>query len=170
MQLTRLVLLGVAGGAIVVWAATAATSPSPQTATAPPRVVPTRTDGAALQSEIARLHDRLRPDATPLQQRDLFRYGGAPSRATVVVPPVAPATLAPAPIVPVPPIYKLIGLAEDQAVDGVVRTAIISGRGEVFVVKVGERVGDRYRVARIGADVVELSEDSGSAPLRLALP
>jgi hypothetical protein len=171
MQLTRLVLLGVAGGAIVVWAAAAATSPSPQTAPTPPRVAQAPADSASLQSEIARLHERLRPDTTPLQQRDLFRYGGAPARTTpMVAAPADQVTLAPAPIVPPAPVYKLIGLAEDQTADAVVRTAIISGRGEVFVVKVGDRVGDRYRVSRIAADVVELVDDSGSAPLRLPLP
>jgi hypothetical protein len=53
---------------------------------------------------------------------------------------------------------KLIGVAEDTASGGLIRTAIISAPGQVFVVKEGERVTSRYLVARVSADVVELED------------
>jgi len=70
---------------------------------------------------------------------------------------------------PVPPVVKLSGIAEDVTAVGVSRTAIISAFGQLFLVKEGDAVTDRYRVAKISADVVELSEVSGGAVLRLAL-
>jgi hypothetical protein len=64
---------------------------------------------------------------------------------------------------------KLSGIAEDVTAEGVSRTAIISGFGQLFLVKEGDSVTDRYRVAKISSDVVELSDLTGGAVLRLAL-
>ncbi len=50
------------------------------------------------------------------------------------------------------PAFALIGVAED----GGVRTAIISGQGQLFMVKDGELVAERYRVTHVGADAVDL--------------
>ena len=58
---------------------------------------------------------------------------------------------------------KLAGIAEDPEADGPVRTAIISGEGQLFMVKEGEAVTPRYRVAKISADVVELVDLSTTA-------
>jgi Tfp pilus assembly protein PilP len=64
----------------------------------------------------------------------------------------------------------LIGIGEDASAEGPVRTAIISAPGQLFVVKVGDRVTPRYRVDRISADVVELTEvGADGSTLRLAL-
>jgi hypothetical protein len=169
MQLTRLVLFGAAGGALVLWAAAAATSSSASPPSAARHAAVSEGRGAQLQSEIARLHDRLRPDAVPVQRRDLFHFE---SRARVVPRAAAPVAIVPidtAPVV-VAPSLKLIGLAEEPGANGMIRTAIISGRGELFMVKEGDRVADRYRVARVSADSVELADDQAAAPLRLHLP
>jgi hypothetical protein len=64
---------------------------------------------------------------------------------------------------------KLEGLAEDHGDQGAVRTAIISGFGDIFLVKEGESVTLRYRVAKISADAVELTDLTDNTPLRLAL-
>jgi hypothetical protein len=63
----------------------------------------------------------------------------------------------------------LIGVAEDTAAGNPVRTAIISGPDQLYVVKEGDKVPPRYGVARISADVVELVDTSDSSALRLAL-
>ena len=50
------------------------------------------------------------------------------------------------------------------------RTAIISGDGQLFMVKEGEKVTPRYRVAKISADVVELLDlDDSRATARAAM-
>jgi hypothetical protein len=170
MQLTRLVLFGAAGGALVVWAAAAATSsPASPSATAR-RPVVGDVRGAQLQSEIARLHERLRPDAAPVQQRDLFHFEARSGLALRAAAPVAIVPIEPAPVAAAAPPLKLIGLAEEPGANGAVRTAIISGQGELFMAKEGDRVADRFHVVRISADGVELSDDQGTVPLRLRLP
>ena len=64
---------------------------------------------------------------------------------------------------------KLSGIAEDATADGVVRTAIISAAGQLFLAKEGENVTPRFRVSKISADVVELSDLIDGSALRLAL-
>src|SRR5947207_2449334 len=157
MNIRRAVMIGVAGGAIAVWIAAAATS---NTRTVPLVVEqkPTSVDrsGAQLAVEVARLHERLRPTDTPIQSRNLFRYAApsgvrsASSTAPVTPSPVVQA-LPPATVSPL----KLEGLAEDKGDQGPVRTAIISGFGEIFLVKEGDSVTLRYRVARISSEAVE---------------
>ncbi len=64
---------------------------------------------------------------------------------------------------------KLSGIAEDATPDGLVRTAILSGSGELFVAKEGDTVAERYRVVKISADVVELADLTEGTTVRLAL-
>jgi hypothetical protein len=73
----------------------------------------------------------------------------------------------PAPIA-LPPL-KLSGIAEDAGPDGPVRQAFINGGGELFMVKEGDTVTPRYRVAKISADVVELTDVIDNSVRRLAL-
>jgi hypothetical protein len=64
---------------------------------------------------------------------------------------------------------RLSGIAEDATPDGVVRTAIISGFGQLFLAKEGDQVTDRYRVVKISSDVVELTDLADRSTFRLAL-
>src|SRR2546425_4907218 len=123
----------------------------------------------ALAAEIARLHERLRPDASPRQPgRNLFAFTarGVRSEALPPKPALSEAVVAP---VAAPPPFKLIGVAEDAGPDGPVRTAIVSAPGQVFLVKQGENLTLRYRVAKISPDVVELTDLGDGSTLRLAL-
>ena len=73
---------------------------------------------------------------------------------------------------PLPPPLILAGLAEDAGPNGPVRTAIISGAGQVFLVKEGEAFslrGITYRVARVSENSVELVEASDGTPRTLSL-
>src|SRR5205085_10139634 len=103
----------------------------------PPSVVvaPTALDtrGAALAMEIERLHDRLRPTATPEHNRNLFQF--AASRAAAAPTIAQPAAVAPPPVAPaVEPPFKLIGIAEDAGT----RTAILSSPAQLLMVKEGD--------------------------------
>jgi len=175
MNLKRTATLSLAGGAVAAWLASAATS-NRRTAALDAIFVPPSVDarGDALAVQIARLHDRLRPDAPQRQpSRNLFEFSAARSRtpSTLAPAPKAVLTEAPAPVPvarPAAPL-KLSGIAEDPAEAGPVRTAIITGLGQVFLVKVGDGVTGRYRVSRITADVVELTDTTDSTTLRLAL-
>src|SRR4051794_24332309 len=95
MNPKRIAWLVAGGGAVAVWLAGAATIAvrPPQTITAPKRAATDRR-GEALAAEITRLHERLRPTATPVQSRDLFRYASRaverPGALPVAAPPPAP--------------------------------------------------------------------------------
>ncbi len=174
MNVNRSLTVMAIAGALLAWFAAAATSTreEPPPILAPrPRVDPL---GSDLAKEIARLHDRLRPDVTPRQPgRNLFAYrAAARGAATPIARPPQPALSeqAPtaAPALPLPPM-DLVGIAEDDNPDGAVRTAIISAGGQLFLVKPGEAVTSRYRVARVAAEGVELLDAIDGSTRRLVL-
>ena len=171
MSLKRIVLLGLGSAAIAVWIASAASS-VPRPSAAPARVASraVETSGAELASEVARLHDRLRPTVAPTQARNLFRYAtrGSLSSAPTSVVPVKAAAPEPVPAA-LPPSFKLVGIAEEGPADAVARTAIISGVGDLFMVTVGDAVTLRYRVSTVGPDAVELLDLADQTTLRLTL-
>lgn len=170
MNLTRTALIGVGGGVLVVWLAAAATNVAQPASRAPARKpTTTETSGAELAAEIARLHERLRPTASPLQTRDLFRFAprGAqrplrPARGEAPVPNPAPVSVPPPPL-------TLIGIAADDNGGETVRTAVISSGGALLFAKEGESVTTRYRVSRISDEVVELRDEDDGRVVRLAL-
>jgi hypothetical protein len=173
MNLKRTATIAVVGGALAAWLAGAATS---NRSIAPPIIVPAapiEARGAELANEIAKLHERLRPTATPRQPgRNLFAYHAAAPRAAAPAVPVAPkpalSEALPA-LTPPQPSLKLAGIGEDAGSDGPMRVAFITGDGQLFMVKEGENVTSRYRVTRISADVVELLDLSDNTIRRLAL-
>jgi hypothetical protein len=173
MNFKRTTTIAVVGAALIAWLAGAATSNH----AIPPAFVVQHTSieqrGAELDTEIERLHQRLAPTAAPLAPaRNLFVFHTAVPRP--VPAPTAPAPrpalteLAAAPASALPPL-KLSGIAEDPGADGPVRIAFISGGGQLFMVKEGEAVTSRYRVAKISADVVELTDSFDNSVRRLAL-
>ena len=170
MHMKRTITLVAIGGAAIAWFAGAATS---NRTVAPLVLAPTpRVDlqGADLAKEIARLRDRLRPDAMPRQPaRNLFAFHSAIRHVAAAAPAAAPQPAIGEPDAPPLPPLKLAGIAEDAGADGPVRTAIISADGQLFLVKPGETVTARYRVARITADVVELTDTIDGSLRRLAL-
>ena len=171
MNPKRTATIVVVGGALLAWLAGAATS-NRAIEPAPVISIPAiDNSGVALEKEIARLHERLRPTATPTQSnRNLFSFRSAPVRA-VPAPsaPTAPALVEAPPLPPPLPPLKLVGVAEDPGADGPVRTAILVGDGQLFTVKEGENVTARYRVSRISTDVVELLDLNDNSLRRLAL-
>jgi hypothetical protein len=128
--------------------------------------------GAELAREIARLQERLRPSASPRQRgRNLFAFRASAGAATSSPFPSAPQPLfaEAAPLPPALPSLKLAGIAEDTEAESPIRTAIISGEGQLYMVKEGEAVTERYRVTKISADVVELVDLLDNSLRRLAL-
>lgn len=172
MNIKRTATILVAGAALAVWLAAAATSGHREPiGTAVPVKPAIDTRGEDLASEIARLHERLRPAAGPQQPgRNLFSYALRPSPAAPP-PPSAPASrpaLTETPAASSTAPFKLSGIAEDLTADGTVRTAVISTSGQLFLVKEGESVTARYRVQKIYSDAVELSDLTEGRVVRLA--
>jgi hypothetical protein len=126
--------------------------------------------GAELAREVAHLTDRLQAVAAPRQPgRNLFSFVASKPRAMAHTEPARAALTEATPARPTPPPLKLSGIAEDARSGSIVRTAIINARGQLFLAKEGEAVTDRYRIARISADVVELNDLADGTILRLAL-
>lgn len=171
MDVKRTVIVVMIGAALIAWLAAAATSGNRDRV--PPVVLKSSaidSRGDALASEVARLHERLRPVETPRQpSRNLFSFASSRPRPAAPVQAPKPALReAPAPR-PAPPALKLSGIAEDTTPEGPVRTAIISGLGQLFFAKEGGNITDRYRVVRISTDVVEITDLADGTTLRLAL-
>jgi hypothetical protein len=173
MNFKRTATIALAGGALIAWLAGAATTMRSPLLVAPAvssAVVDQRAD--VLASEIAKLHERLHPSEPPRRPaRNLFAYRGAVAKP-LSAPALAPhpaVTEAPAVFAPPQPSLKLAGIGEDEGADGPIRIAFISGEGQLFMVKEGEMVTPRYRVARISAEVVELEDLTTNTPRRLAL-
>jgi hypothetical protein len=102
--------------------------------------------------------------------RNIFAFTHPASKAAPAPPPPVAGLLAggdgkTAPLV----LFKLIGVAEDQGPDGVTRTAIISGQGQLYMVKEGETLAWIYRVGRLSGESIELLDTTGGEPLRLSL-
>ena len=149
--------------ALAAWLAAAVTSGVRPVRPAAPAVAPIDLRGAALAAEIERLHDRLRPTATPEHGRNLFQFTPVRPQSAPVA---AAEPAAPAPIAaPVEPPFKLIGIAEDAGV----RTAILTSASQLLMIKDGDIVSAKYRVTAISADAIELSELTDGHVLRLAL-
>lgn len=129
----------------------------------------------AVAAEIPRLHRLPDPVAAPKRSRNPFAFG-----ATAAAPAAKPALagVASTPSSPEasdasrsgsPVVFTLIGIAEDARPGGTIRTAIISGSGELFLVKEGERVTERYRLSIVLPDAAVLSDVNDGATLRLVL-
>jgi hypothetical protein len=169
MHVKRTATLVVVGLPVTAWLYAAVTSaPRRVPATGIERVSPIEARTEALAAEIARLHERLRPDATPRQPgRNLFAFTARTAPMPMPRPALSEAVVQ-APVA-VPPPFKLIGVAEDAGPEGPVRTAIVSAPGQMFLVREGDSIAERFRVVRISADVVELTDAIDGSALRLAL-
>jgi hypothetical protein len=172
MNVRRVAWFGVSALAIATWFAAASTSGvrAPVVPVQPVRATALDRSSAVLQSEVARLHARIGPTASPARSRDLFRFNvRAPQRPAPSSRPAVAAVESATPVVALRPALKLIGIAEDTSESGVVRTAIVSGPGELFLVKAGELISGRYRVDQVSADAVLLTDTTTSDSTTLAL-
>ncbi len=125
--------------------------------------------------DLARLSAE-RPDSAA-GERDLFRFGSAsrPEDGEDEIPIVTVPLPTPPPILPVdgasglasaglPPLnLKYLGSVENRA--GVKVAVLLTDRREVLTGQAGETVANRYRIARIGLESVDL-EDVGSGQSR----
>ena len=171
MNLTRTaaILAGVAALAALVAGAATARYDVPRPVVLRPAAIDRR--GADLARDIARLHERLRPDATPRPEaRNLFSFHAARAVPAPVAAEPRPALAeAPAPAAPPPVPFKLVGIAEDPGANGPIRTAIISAEGQLFLAKEGDAITARFKVTKISADVAEITDTTDGSTHRLAL-
>jgi len=169
MNLKRAATIVTTGGGLAAWLVGATTSshvvaPPPATDRAP-----IERRGAELATEMARFREHMRPSAAPRQPaRNLFKFrqplphAAAPTVARAPVPENVPAPS------PLPPM-RLIGISEDPGADGPIRSAFVNADGQLFIVKEGETFMMRYKVTKISAEVIELTDTEDGTVRRLAL-
>ena len=190
MSIKRTTIIFVGGVALAAWLSAAMNPGRPPAAPAALTPAPIDATGAVLSGEIARLRERLRPDATPRQASRnpfVFRSRSSASRGSSgssrgivggTVAPTATDASADAALGDRGRLrLSLAGVAEDPGPAGgaPVRTAIISGNGQVFLAKEGDTVTDRgvenvdYRLGNISADSAELIDVRDGSIRRLTL-
>jgi hypothetical protein len=149
-------------------------TPEPKASVRTPRAAASAPDPVLV--DVERRTARLRTFATEAPPprapgRNPFRFGESRLRPKASPSPrIAPVDTTPqAAPAPVEPRLELVGMAERREGDGIVRTAILAGFGDVHLVRVGDRVAGRFTVLSIGADAVELQDEVAQSVLRLAL-
>jgi hypothetical protein len=188
MSIKRTTVIVVGGVALAAWLSAAMNPGRAPAAPATVRPAPIDATGAELSGEIARLRERLRPDAMPRQAiRNPFVFRSSPSRAASSSPGKSAETVAAAAAAAKDAAaaaavlaeqgrlrLSLAGIAEDPGPAGgaPVRTAIITGNGQVFLAKEGDTVTDRgveYKLATISSDSAELTDLRDNTIHRLVL-
>jgi hypothetical protein len=105
-----------------------------------------------------------------LPARDLFRFRAAPASLPTVTPDAAlrisDELLVPEPV-EVPASLLLTGMAEDRSGGIVVRTAVVSGPDQAWLVKDGDVIDGWFRVTSIEADTVGIVRADTGATVRL---
>jgi hypothetical protein len=136
----------------------------------------TETERAAveIQQQADRLRSRLVVAPAPSEARRnpfVFRTREVQSARDVSTTPESAAAepaAAAAPL-PEPDPFTLSGVATDENPEGPVRTAVLSGLGDVFLVKAGDIVASRYEIVAVGADAVELKDVTSGRTFRIGL-
>jgi hypothetical protein len=134
--------------------ASSSTPPAPAERTPAVTAVPDR-DGLTV------LEHRAQPSpALSASRRNIFRerdrVAPAPPVATRAAVPVEPAPAES--LIPPAPLVTLLGLAEKTDSGHLVRTAVISTGGELWIVKEGDTVAGRFRVGAVSLDRVDLRD------------
>jgi hypothetical protein len=185
---TRIVLLGLFAVLAAVWGSSASLplarsddGPERRTTDAEGQPAPSLFD---VEEAAKRLRNRQRESPAPdAGGRNPFEFARPRVTAASVIkspsPAPADAITPPPPSEPPPPLFTLSGIV-DKAVENsagqggagekrTIRTAVISGLGQLYFAKVGDPVTARYTVAAIGADAVELRDVATGETVRLAL-
>jgi hypothetical protein len=168
-----LVLSVVAAGAWLVIATGLVLAPPARTpAESVPVASPLDPVIRSVQSQSARLQAYLAsvPDLAP-PARDPFAFSRPASLASGKRPGSsgAPAALPAAAAAVARLALTLAGIAEDGPADAPVRTAVISGLGQVFLVKEGESFGGRFEIVRLGPESALLRDRLDQSTFTLAL-
>jgi hypothetical protein len=175
MNRTRVALLGLLAVLLAVWVSSASLPSAPaETAAARAAREAAAAKPAPLAFDVTAAAERLRVQrreapAPRGQGRNPFEFATvttpAPPRVVAPPPPAAPTEPAPPP----PPPLTLSGIVDKTVGDQQVRTAVISGLGQLFFAKTGDTIATRYEVTAISPDVVELRDIYTKQTTRLAL-
>jgi len=152
------------GGLLATWFAVTPKVTAPgelPAASAPHAVVAERQMTDDLTAQETKLREQLERAELKPSARNPFRFGRTPEAAR---PASAMPALETAPTVVPPsrPALTLTGIAEQKTTDGIRRTAIISGDGQLYLAATGDSVAGTYHVIAIDADAVTLRDETGA--------
>lgn len=178
---SRAAALVAGAGLVAAWLAAAADRQTPPVVSGADRdstaLVRAEQLAQEIESQAARLRTRLASAPQPApSERNPFSFQVSPPRPTRM--PVAAASVddpaaLPIPAAPEPAPLTLSGIAEEASADDKaatpVRTAVLSGFGDVFLAKAGDTLAGRYQVTAVGADAVELKDLTTGRTIRLGL-
>jgi hypothetical protein len=166
------------GGAAVLatWFVAAAGQNGPLTGaptppSAPPGESATELAARDIEAQAARLRARLGAAPRPADAaRNPFLFvERAASQSRRLAPPAAVVDDPASAPMPEPDPFTLSGIATDDGADGPVRTAVLSGLGDVFLARAGDIVMARYEVVAVGADAVHLRDLTTGRNFRIGL-
>jgi hypothetical protein len=177
MNLKRTTIIFVGGAALAAWLSAAIAPSRPPVTPVVIAPAPIDASSAGLAIEIARLRERLRPTPAPHNAtRNPFLFKSPRRGGAASLNPAPAATEITATITGGQNLARLTlaGIAEDPAPggDALVRTAIISGGGQLFLAKESDVVsdgGESFTVTTISADSVELTSQRDGTTRRLDL-
>jgi hypothetical protein len=154
------------GGVIATWFAvgpTHSTPASPARAAVHSTAIQEAT-ADQLNAQANKLRDQIGSARLRPATRNPFRFGSPkPYAGRVPTDRAQVSTIAAdAPVVLPPPAYALSGVGERATAEGLKRTAVISGNGQLYLVTEGEMVGGRYTVVRVDPEAVLLRDSSGT--------
>jgi hypothetical protein len=168
MPIVRGILVSFGVTLVTVWLVASGLAPSRTPATEPATPVPVAPMAPDRPTPVMRLRHRLAnmPDA---RQRDRDPFHFAPRARTAA--PVAD-TLGPpandARPVSAKPRLQLLGIAQDTREGRPVRTAVIGGMNQVYLVGEGDQMALRFLVKRVGADSVDVEDMTDGTVVTLA--
>ena len=160
------------GGLVATWFAV---TPNQGVPTSPPTALqkpaaPEEPSADELRAQAQRLRERTRAVTLSESTRNPFRFNGSKVTAGPRESGAPPAIVAPiAPPAPLPPPLTLNGVTGKETPDGLRRTAVLSGDGQLYFVGEGDSVAGRFTVVKIDPEAVVLRDASG-LETRLGLP
>jgi hypothetical protein len=161
----RLAVALLLGGVLLLASWVVAGDPPRPPDAAPPAPRPDQVeqlvDDVNQQVELLRQRLELERRFTP-PNRNPFSFDAGRPAPVVIAAPVEPV------VVPEPPMPQLVAILTDRIEGGVARRAVFAVNGTVQILKVGDVV-DRFEVARIDADGVDLKGRDTPATVRVSI-
>lgn len=160
-----LALGGWLASSAAVWRGTAVAPSHPQPDVPPP---PIAVEAAAVRDGIARLQERPGAPAFKPAGRNPFRFHER-QPAPEPVPQESGARPVLSTASPSTPDLRLVGVAEDPGPDGPLRTAIVSGFDQLFMLKVGDLFGGHFKVLAVSADAIQVEDTTTGGGFTLTM-
>jgi hypothetical protein len=168
MAIVRGILVAFGVTLVTVWLVASGLAPSRTPAAEPAAPVPAAETVPDRPTPVKRLRQRLAtmPDARH-RDRDPFHFAPRARTPAPAADDIDPPAGDPPPAIAKPRL-QLLGIAQDARDGRPVRTAVIGGMNQVFLVSEGDQMALRFLVKRVGADSVDVEDMTDGTIVTLA--